>query len=527
MINGMAPRGPIPGETGHSRLDSRWMIVIAFLIAVSIRVAMILITRLGAEDAYITFRYASQLVNGNGFVHNTGEPIYGTTTPLFAILLAIWHRVSPEVLLGAWGVNVAAAAGGLILTWAALRRAGVSSLSILFVLGGLLATSKFWSLDITGMETPLVILLMAASLYLYVSGRPVLTGVIAGLLLWTRVDTVVWVLALVITASQQSWRDSARIGLAALLTYLPWLFFASAYFGSPVPHTIIAKLYAYPRFSFATLPQDLRTSLILLSPLSAPSGMDLPPLLFAVAVLLMAGWYVIRTRSLMLTRLLGSFAIMEAARLILSHSMIFTRYFAPLLWAVMILFGLGLAAFYARYVQRGRRRQVVFLGMLGVIVASVLTLGVCRIGELRRGQAIRNEGTLKQIGHWLNQNSPPGASVLLEPLGYIGYFADRRMLDVVGLITPQVVELKRAGNQDVYLYIPELHPDYLVAHCDEASGWLERSGREAFDFTASYSLAAEFNPLDFDPGEEPGEDFESALSRSACYQIWGRNSTSE
>jgi hypothetical protein len=214
---------------------------------------------------------------------------------------------------------------------------------------------------------------------------------------------------------------------------------------------------------------------------------------------------------------------MEAMRLILTHSMIFTRYFAPLLWAVMILFGLGLATFYRQSVHGRRGRGALFIVLLVLVLILVVGLGVDRIDELKRGQAIRNEGSLKQIGRWLNRNSPPEATVLLEPLGYIGYFADREMLDVVGLITPQVVELKQRGIQDVYQYIPALHPDYVLAHCDEAESWVERSTQEEFQFAIRYSLAEEFNPLDFDPSDDPGNDFESGLSRSACYQIWKRN----
>jgi hypothetical protein len=523
MIKGMATRDQIQDHSWLSKLDPRWLIGAALIIALSIRIAILIVTRLAAEDAFITFRYADQLASGNGFVHNTGERIYGTTTPLFTILMATWHLVSSDVLLGAWGLNLAAAVGGLFFTWAALRQAGMPHLSQLFVLGSLLAASKFWSLDVTGMETSMVVFLMAVSLYLSLLRRPILTGIIAGLLLWTRIDTALWVLTLLIVAHSRDWRVSVRIGLAAFLTYLPWLIFSSVYFGSPIPHTIVAKLFAYPRFSLATLLPDLRTSLILLSPLAVPSGMDLLPLLFATAVLFVAGWYFVINRSSTIPRLLGIFAIMEATRLIATHSMIFTRYFAPLLWAIMILFGLGLAAVYERYVEGNRKRLALFIGSLMALMVIVIGLGVGRIGELRRGQAIRNEGSLKQIGRWLNRNSSPGASILLEPLGYIGYFADRRMLDVVGLVTPQVVKLKQAEIRDVYLYIPELLPDYVLAHCDEAEGWLERSAEEEFRFAETYILAEEFNPLNFNAQDASGEDFESGLSRSACYQVWERD----
>ena len=43
----------------------------------------------GYDDPYITYRYAAQLAHGLGFVYNTGERILSTTTPLYALLLAL------------------------------------------------------------------------------------------------------------------------------------------------------------------------------------------------------------------------------------------------------------------------------------------------------------------------------------------------------------------------------------------------------------------------------------------------------
>jgi hypothetical protein len=40
------------------------------------------------DDAYITFRYARNLLEGNGLVFNPGEPVLGTTTPVYALLMA-------------------------------------------------------------------------------------------------------------------------------------------------------------------------------------------------------------------------------------------------------------------------------------------------------------------------------------------------------------------------------------------------------------------------------------------------------
>jgi hypothetical protein len=40
------------------------------------------------DDAPITYRYADNIVQGNGFVYNPGERVLGTSTPLYTLLLA-------------------------------------------------------------------------------------------------------------------------------------------------------------------------------------------------------------------------------------------------------------------------------------------------------------------------------------------------------------------------------------------------------------------------------------------------------
>src|SRR4030042_4093279 len=40
------------------------------------------------DDAYITFRYAQNLLQGDGLVYNPGQMVLGTTTPVYALLMA-------------------------------------------------------------------------------------------------------------------------------------------------------------------------------------------------------------------------------------------------------------------------------------------------------------------------------------------------------------------------------------------------------------------------------------------------------
>jgi hypothetical protein len=98
-------------------------------------------------------------------------------------------------------------------------------------------------------------------------------------------------------------------------------------------------------------------------------------------------------------------------------------------------------------------------------------LFLCAAWQLRIQQREIEEGTRKQIGLWLRQQAAsPADTVFLEPLGYIGFFSQLKMLDTPGLSAPEVVAVeKRLKTTKPGRVIPELRPDWLVLRPAEAA----------------------------------------------------------
>ena len=73
------------------------------------------------DDSYITFRYARNLLAGEGFVYNPGVPVQGTTTPLYTLLMtglgALAGGTQADFPVIAWLFNAAADAAACILLW--------------------------------------------------------------------------------------------------------------------------------------------------------------------------------------------------------------------------------------------------------------------------------------------------------------------------------------------------------------------------------------------------------------------------
>ena len=76
------------------------------------------------------------------------------------------------------------------------------------------------------------------------------------------------------------------------------------------------------------------------------------------------------------------------------------------------------------------------------------------------------EGEMVTVAEWLSTNTPPGALIASHDIGAIGYFAERPLLDLAGLISPEVIPLLQSETA-LAQYILNSDAQYLVT----APGW--------------------------------------------------------
>src|SRR5207244_3223735 len=88
----------------------------------------------------------------------------------------------------------------------------------------------------------------------------------------------------------------------------------------------------------------------------------------------------------------------------------------------------------------------------------------CVARQMAVQEQLIETGMRREIGLWLRANAKsPKDSVLLEPLGYIGYFSQLKMLDFPGLASKEMVEARRrlGAEREKQAYL-ELKPDWVV-----------------------------------------------------------------
>jgi arabinofuranosyltransferase len=414
--------------------------------------------RWAQDDAYVSFRYARNLVRGHGLVYNVGEPVEGYTNFLWTALAALPLAVGaddPLPFMHAVSAALWWASYALLLVLAiALWADGVWAAPL-----ALLPLALHWSFNMwffSGMETPLVTLLtIAAVASVALDPRrhrwaPLALSASAVGLMMTRPDGAVVLAALLVA---MLWLDGGWMvrggrrallvaALPLLLVWLPYEIWRVRYYGSLFPNTYYAKvayLTDYPRgFRY------LRTYaaiyglapfavLALLGPAAARRGMAWRFLIAALLTSAAVAFYVVR--------LGGDF--MEW-RFLTPVSAVF--YPAVVVGAAAVVETLARA----RGVAADRLPLLGWIG--GGVVAAVLaavtrlavpdaqTLGVSgqeTIALLRR-YADPGRYDWRTAGRLCAEVLPAAARIATTSAGIIPYLCDRPCLDLHGLTDPMI-----------------------------------------------------------------------------------------
>ena len=66
------------------------------------------------------------------------------------------------------------------------------------------------------------------------------------------------------------------------------------------------------------------------------------------------------------------------------------------------------------------------------------------------------------LGQWVKGNLPPGSRIALNDIGAIAYISRRPVIDLMGLVTPDIIPYRRQGEPGVIRYLAERCPDYVI-----------------------------------------------------------------
>lgn len=507
-----------------------------------IPIGFVLYTNQAWEDFFITYRHSENLVRGYGLVFQPGERVHGFTSPLNTLLpaLFLWITQAKSYVLPLFLYRVVSLAGlvfalGCVTSVISEGQEPKGLRWYLCALFPLLAVLeiKTTAFAMNGQEAGLMLAFLAPTFVLAYRGWPRADAWLGGIclagLMYTRPDGFVYALSIAAGAfafcagpRKELLAAFARsVGISVLL-YLPWVIFAQSYYGSFIPHTITAKggseyhpasafgLFAPVVAGIAKLPERLCGALAAIYDYQQPPSASTWPAWIHDASFgfecAAVSYWLIPTRDR-----LGRMASLCALLMLcyLTYASLIAPscpwYYPPLAFLSILALVRMFATLPAHWPKAAGLASVgLFAGLLfflGFIFAFSLR-------GLKLKQEVIDSGNRREIGLWLRDHVPDKATVYLEPLGYIGYFSQRKMLDWPGLVSPEVVAArKKIGHVPGYPWgdylwakgAEVLKPDWIVARPTEvdqmkASATLMRDYQlvKVFNVTEAIIAAGEF-----------------------------------
>ncbi|MCP4415064.1 MAG: hypothetical protein GY805_00480 [Chloroflexi bacterium] len=382
------------------------------------------------DDAWIHYRFAQSLSQGEGFSYMPDVPTPGSTSPLWTLLLAGVGLFTQELMIPSLFLSGFFFLLTILLTWhLAMVLMGQGSIALLAAIAVTLTGRLLWA-SLSAMEVTLFTTLCLTAVLLYQRhGLGVISALFFGLATQARPEGhVLFALAIGDTLLQSFEADGGKLTwikwrpiLTAVLIYgliqLPYTLFSLSVTGRPLPNTYYAKSRSDTLYSLRTLREtfllhwrDNPLSLLLLLPGFAALWRKSR---------LICGW------------LLGLLLLVPfIVPLVWHHG----RYTMPLLPFQMIVAAAGL--FWLAKKLPGQS-TLVTSGLIAVFIAG----GVWALPHWATmlGNNVREIQEIDvAMGNWLAENIPADQVVAIDDIGAIVALFPRQIFDLNGLVSPEL-----------------------------------------------------------------------------------------
>lgn len=455
------------------KIDYANLLFIAPLVAIS--VFTYLWQNYQLDDALIYLRYIKNFQVGHGLVYNPGEKFNGLTSPLFSyLILAGSFLVKDLQLLTVW-------ASAFFLIGAALFAGKLFSetkLGQAFTTFTLVSFGYFYST--IGMETSLFLLLIGLSLYLYKIKSAYFVIALA-LLIITRNEGIFLAPPIMVDYILRNKKlPSIKLISISLIIFLVPFFFNKFYYGDFLPATGGAKIgqgqsgfwgSGWIFFHVTHLYQDFSHSFYALAIF----------LLAAIAgAVLLAKNRLAVIAAMFIGMLLGFYALLNIPN--------YHWYYAPFFYFGLIFFCYAfertiLMLKSATWLNRSLRN--IALGFIAFLIGSFY-VNTMPFVPLTRHEAYA------AIGAWIKANTPPNASIALVEIGTVGWYAERYIVDILGLTNKYNADYIAKG--DVFSWLKHYQPDYILRHDPP---WPLEASTKPLEWFGAYRIVSDFDFPDY------------------------------
>jgi hypothetical protein len=455
------------------------------------------------DDSWIHLHFARNLAAGAGFSYNPGIPVAGSTAPLWTLLLGAGAVVASPSLAMAKAIGILATlAAALVTRRAALAWGARGDVALVGSIALLWMGPVVWG-ALSGMEVSLAALLVAAALLAHAHEHALVAAACAALAVLARPEALL-VVPFLVAARPLTIRRVAVFAVVTIVVVAPAVLFSLWTAGTPYPATAAAKVEGGlvgwlggvrepAALTFVRRPLAFFTEWIVwLTTIHWLLPIALAPAL--VLVWRRAGRALGVVTLALIAHPLGM-ALLAPYRGPAFQEGRYSIHLLPL--AVLVLAvalgsrgrgGVGVpdqrsgtpssrprleeprsgervtepvrdphtptAPAPRRYAWVGSVALVLWLALAGVALVPAAT---------RYAWAVQNINAMQvHLGHWVDAKLPKTARIALNDIGAITFFSRREIIDLMGLVTPDIIPYRRRGESGVMEYVAETCPEYVI-----------------------------------------------------------------
>ena len=461
---------------------------VTLLVVIALFVVHALSLNFTQDDAFISYRYVKNFVNGHGLVFNPGERVEGYTNFLWIILLSIFAKFGLDIIVVSKILGIGSGCVTLFLLYkiSALffqkkkrltgpTKEGASSpqdwFFALFPSLLLASNSAFAYWSISGLETAFFLMTILLSVYFYFINQRLM-------IVFTALSTLIrpeGVLIFVIIILHKLFFKKDKLkdclfslaGFIALL--LPFLIFKILYYGDILPNSFYAKT----GFSLEYIKSGLEYFWLFLRHYALWGILYLLPILFYKSLDDKQKLF------LLFTYVYTFYVIMIGGDVLVVH-----RFFLPVLPFLYLFYSFSIEKLFLLFKKRS------FGILLNVLLIFLLSAGTLLlphkwISEVRK----REKFLVEKMKFWaesLNGFYGSNFTIAASTIGALSYYLDAKVTDMLGLT-------------DKYI---SRHPEMIPGMI---SSWKERR------FNTQYLLSLDPDFILFSTERKPSAPAERAL----------------
>jgi arabinofuranosyltransferase len=453
-----------------------------------------------SDDAYITYRYATRLANGEGLTFNPGERVEGFSNPLWVLLITGFIKMLPlEAPIIGHLLGLSFSIGTVVVIWRLFINDTDSLsdgiISLIICMAIIFSNPGFHVYATAGLEGPLVMFLVTFGIFLTLQNRKsalILAAVMFGFLGISRPEgllyAILWYIFAIRLDHTKHFSIKFELWLLSVIFSPSILYecFRIIYYDSLLPNTGLAKP-----------PGVFGSGIIFIIAYFFPWVVSLTPFLLLFLIRVKQTIYFKNALRVCIGPILASLVFVVYAQ---SDWMPFGRFITPI-WPVV-----AIVLTYWVYPKLNFLKQHLVLksfqlpyimAVLTIVLASFFTWKTQIIAYVRNDKLnmlMRGKDQLK-VGEWLSRNVKDGTTVATLRLGGISYAApDLVFWDIYGLTDKEeaiFISNKKPGgfkNDPIWNRSPEIiaavnvPADWSYTGDEEYLNWL----RNHYSFVRSF-----------------------------------------